>query len=197
MDRRITAMKYERKGFTLVELLIVIVVIGILSAMMMLSSTEAVSSAKVNNIINNLRNFKTATLSWYTDNLDKVNANGKVKKPDGSGYAMFGKDNSVTIAEIAKYLNTELKSDGSDNSGGKYMPDYTPVDGGSTTEGPFRWFIVYKLPNSDTRIKEKLEAHAASIGLMRSQPGTGNRGEYSATAEGSDYVAIEVINFSK
>ncbi|MBQ3693835.1 MAG: type II secretion system protein, partial [Synergistaceae bacterium] len=31
----------KRKGFTLVELLIVIVVIGILSAMMMLSSTEA------------------------------------------------------------------------------------------------------------------------------------------------------------
>ena len=60
------------KGFTLVELLIVIVVIGVLSAMMMLSSTEAVSSAKAAKVINNLRQLKTAALSWYMDNYDKV-----------------------------------------------------------------------------------------------------------------------------
>ena len=52
----------KRKGFTLVELLIVIVVIGILSAMMMLSSTEAVSSAKAARIVADLRNVKTAYL---------------------------------------------------------------------------------------------------------------------------------------
>ena len=43
--------RFKRSGFTLVELLIVIVVIGVLSTMMMLSSTEAVSSAKANNIL--------------------------------------------------------------------------------------------------------------------------------------------------
>ena len=59
----------KRKGFTLVELLIVIVVIGILSAMMMLSSTEAVSSAKVNNIIVKFRNLKTAAMAYYMDNI--------------------------------------------------------------------------------------------------------------------------------
>ena len=44
--------------------------------MMMLSSTEAVSSAKAADIISNMRNIKTATLAWYADNLDKINANG-------------------------------------------------------------------------------------------------------------------------
>ena len=56
--------RFKRSGFTLVELLIVIVVIGVLSTMMMLSSTEAVSSAKASNIISNLRNWKTAALEW-------------------------------------------------------------------------------------------------------------------------------------
>ena len=62
----------RREGFTLVELLIVIVVIGILSAMMMLSSTEAVSSARASNIVSNLRNLKTAALSWYIDNISSA-----------------------------------------------------------------------------------------------------------------------------
>ena len=70
----------NRKGFTLVELLIVIVVIGVLSAMMMLSSTEAVSSAKAADIISNLRNLKTAVVSWYADNLDKVTLVGTIYK---------------------------------------------------------------------------------------------------------------------
>ena len=60
----------KRKGFTLVELLIVIVVIGILSAMMMLSSSEAVSSAKATAIVSDLRNIKTAVLAYLADNAD-------------------------------------------------------------------------------------------------------------------------------
>ena len=75
-----------RKGFTLVELLIVIVVIGILSAMMMLSSTEAVSSARAADIISDLRNLKTAALAWYADNLDFVE--GADFKTSGLGAAI-------------------------------------------------------------------------------------------------------------
>ena len=64
----------KRRGFTLVELLIVIVVIGILSAMMMLSSSEAVSSAKATAIISDLRNFKTAVLAYFADNIDNLSS---------------------------------------------------------------------------------------------------------------------------
>ena len=74
-------MKNTRKGFTLVELLIVIVVIGILSAMMMLSSTEAVTSAKASNIVSNLRNLKTAALACYTDSMDDFAGENTTNKP--------------------------------------------------------------------------------------------------------------------
>ena len=98
----------NRKGFTLVELLIVIVVIGVLSAMMMLSSTEAVSSAKAADIISNLRNLKTAVVSWYTDNLDRIVRNGndyKVKDNDGTTDWFTDKVIKVNNAsEIMKYL---------------------------------------------------------------------------------------------
>ena len=47
--------------------------------MMMLSSTEAVSSARAADIISDLRNIKTAVLAWYADNLDKIDAKGYIK----------------------------------------------------------------------------------------------------------------------
>ncbi len=105
----------KRKGFTLVELLIVIVVIGILSAMMMLSSTEAVTSAKAAKVLADMRNIKTAVLSWYTDNYDKVvkDSSGKYKiylNHDKTGESAYLGDylklgNGEGKTEILKYLN--------------------------------------------------------------------------------------------
>lgn len=61
-----------RQGFTLVELLIVIVIIGILSSGLMLSSGVAVATAQASNIVSNLRTTKAALLVWYVDNMDTV-----------------------------------------------------------------------------------------------------------------------------
>lgn len=60
-------MRYSsrRRGFSLVELLIVIVVIGVLSSMMIFSSSESISSAKASNIISNLRSLKNAAFAMY------------------------------------------------------------------------------------------------------------------------------------
>ena len=61
-------MKKTRKGLTLVELLVCMVVLAILAAVLMMSSKEALSSAKAARIINNLNILKTAALAWYNDN---------------------------------------------------------------------------------------------------------------------------------
>lgn len=69
----------NRKGFSLVELLIVIVIMGILGAGVMLSSSGAVASARALTIINDLRSLKEAALLFYLDNPDGTPDIAKLK----------------------------------------------------------------------------------------------------------------------
>ena len=146
----------KREGFTLVELLIVIVVIGILSAMMMLSSTEAVSSARANNIISNLRNLKTATLAFYVDSLDKISDLERKKR--------------IPIGYIVKYLgssNTTL-----DTSNNTVGDGYYAYIGNNNV-----WLVQYDATNEKSEVKTKLAARAASVGLRDTTGGENAKSE--------------------
>jgi prepilin-type N-terminal cleavage/methylation domain-containing protein len=57
----------RRGGFTLVELLIVIMIISILAGMMMLATGSATDSAEAAKLINDLRAAKSAALLLYID----------------------------------------------------------------------------------------------------------------------------------
>lgn len=143
----------KREGFTLVELLIVIVVIGILSAMMMLSSTEAVTSAKASNIVSNLRNLKTAALAMYIDSMDKFDG-GKLV-------------NGFTIANAVRYLN-----------GGTDLPDKDDYAATSNDKG---WFLSYKVKGTaseQAQIKQKLAGRAKSVGLLKTADNTAASNAY-------------------
>ena len=136
----------KRKGYTLVELLIVIVVIGILSAMMMLSSTEATTSARASNIVSNLRNLKTAALAYYTDHLDDYNSSLAL----GSG---------VDMKTLVKYLkaggNTSETALDSEFDGYVFVND----------DDKTAWFVGYTKA-TDARIQDKLKGRAKSVQLL-------------------------------
>lgn len=157
----------KRKGFTLVELLIVIVVIGILSSMMMISSTEAVTSAKASNIVSNLRNLKTAALAYYVDSMDYV-ANIKAAP---AGFSL----------DIAKYLTDEKKLT---------EPGYDVI---VTQAG--EWYVTYKLQGSTNEIesiKSKLVGRAKSVRLLNSPGASATATTKTQYNGGNDDVAMFV-----
>ena len=143
----------KRKGFTLVELLIVIVVIGVLSTMMMLSSTEAVTSAKASNIISNLRNLKTAALSLYVNSLDQI----ATTQPK--------------IAHVVKYMSNE-----------KLDSDYNIAFSSSSNYDNASWYITCKVNDKAVRGKLAgratsvglLKASAATGSITTTDPYAGN-----------------------
>ena len=146
----------KRKGFTLVELLIVIVVIGILSAMMMLSSTEAVTSARASNIVSNLRNFKTAALAMYVDKLDEA-----ANLTDGL-YSGNTTTPTVSMDVVVKYMNNASTSASASDADMKKYGIHKNADDG--------WFVYYDFTGNngtfDSRIASKLAGRASSVGLV-------------------------------
>lgn len=92
-----------KKGFTLVELMVVIVIIGILVAIIVPSVTSAVNSAKKQSA---LADAKSQLTTW---SIEVATAGSKTAK-----YVVGGKDTTLTEAEALRiagekvFMNTEF-----------------------------------------------------------------------------------------
>lgn len=165
----------ERKGFTLVELLIVIVVIGILAAMMMLSSTESVTTAKASNIIANLTSLKKATLAWYMDNRSKIYMGDD--KNMGSIYAVEGQsahpiqqwqDKDLGISKYFSGMNSVKYNENFGVKGSGKSTELKPgcygiYDAG--TNQRTEWFVGYAFADGEDRVRDKVKGRAKQLGL--------------------------------
>ena len=149
-----------RKGFTLVELLIVIIIIGILAGAMMLVAGTSRDAAEASKIISDLRSVKSAALIWLTENPTIPNTTWDNLEGDPS--------------QINTYLDRPL------TTGHPFLFDLgdltVEIITDSTTEPPTTtsktstvWLVGYKLADVRDGVKRNLAKQAQSVGLYGSK----------------------------
>lgn len=164
-------MKRVRKGFTLVELLIVIAVLGSLSGMMMQASSDAVDSADAAKILSNLQSLKVAAMEMYIEE-PAVAALTEIKL-DGTTTVGTETNAPTVVSYLSKYLGKKADAFTSSGAASKYGLV------GDTTS----WYVVYTFSPTDDNaaVKAKLAARAKEADLYGGASG--------ATTAFTDYYA--------
>ena len=134
-------MKRTRKGFTLVELVIVIGIMGILGAMGMMAGQQAIDAAKAANIADNLERASSAMRSYYIDNHETIDVKGAkiadVMK-DANAYLKKGSLIAGTTTEAATTKGSYsviISTEGSDTA--------------DDTAATATWYVAYRLLDTE------------------------------------------------
>jgi len=143
-------MKKACKGFTLVELLIVIGIIGILGTMGVIGGTEATNIAKVTNIVDGFKKIESVMLGYYSYNYSTSDAG------------------ATDIDNLIAGVKAQIRD--ADNT---LTTDSTPVARKYTiiinqeTGKPESWYLAYKLDDSDkATLGPILKTRAAQMGFL-------------------------------
>ena len=158
-------MKKFRKGFTLLELLVVIGVIGIMSSTAMIAGQQATDAARATNIADGLEKAASAMMMYYSDNADDIAVNG------------------VEEADVVEGANAYLKKTAQliDSKATNYIGKYTVYIIGDTPAAQ-TWWISYTLPDNDKAgVGPIMKNKAERMGLKKDTTSTTN--DYDGTTE--------------
>ena len=158
-----------RKGFTLVELLIVIAIVGVLAAMMTMSSTSGTASAKAATIVSGLRTVKSAVTMFTADYVTSTDLSDKTK-----AMASFNALSSDYIDDAS--LKTLQ---------GNYVLVISEDKGGA-------WYAGYKFSDGDGAVKKRIASMASDLGLYGGSGGELGDKALATYAVANDTVFMQV-----
>ena len=148
-------MKKMRKGFTLLELLVVIGVMGILSSLAMIGGQEATNAARATNIADGLEKAASAMMMYYADNADTINEKGTTVAKVIAGANAYLKTQLVATATAGKYsvvLSAENDPEDEDSN---------------ATAAAANWYVVYKFLDTDTALQKIIANKATRMDLYQ------------------------------
>ncbi len=138
-------MKKARKGFTLVEVLIVMGIMGILGAMIMIGGQQASDAARGTAIADNLEKAAAAMQAYYIDNSAKINVDGTTAEKIAKGASAYLSETLINAQTIGNL------------TAGKYGVVLTEENNANAN-----WFLVYKLVANEFATGRKVKDILAS-----------------------------------